>query len=399
MEHVGTGIHRASLVGHGNLRKLVVGYENRPATDAELAEMGRILGELLDQGALGLSTGLIYPPGCFAGTGELVALAGVAASRGKIYTSHIRGEGRNLLGAIDEVLHIAVEAGVRTQVSHLKASGPANWHKIDEALAKIEAVRSRGFEVMADRYPYTATNTGLDTVFRDWVHEGGSEAMLSRIVDASVRGRILEELGEDYPADRLSRVMISSIPDGPGKELEGRLVTAVARERGLDPHEAVLWILSTCRGEASAIFFSLSEEIMRRVLSLGWVMVATDATAQVAHPPHIEGFPHPRGYGTFSKVLGRFCREERLFPLETAIHKMTGLPARQLGLARRGTVAEGHHADLVVFDPATIRDESTYEAPHHYSSGITHVLVAGRVVLENGHLTGERPGRVLTRER
>ena len=396
VEGSGTGIHRALLVGHGNLRKYVVGYDDREPTRVELERMKSVLGDLLDQGACGFTTGLIYPPGCFAKTPEIVELARVAQSRGKIYASHIRGEGANLIPAIDEVLTIAQESGARTQVSHLKASGPKNWFKIDAVLEKIDAVRAKGFPVMADRYPYTATNTSLDTCLRAWAYEGGNAAMVARIRDAGVRARMLAEMREDYPTEHFKNVMVSSVLLERGKKYEGRTVADVAAERKLPPHETLLDILEECDGDVSAIFFTLKEEIMRRVLSLDYVMVASDGTAQVAHAPHIEGMPHPRSYGTFTKVLGTLSRDEKLFPLEVAVAKMTGMPARQLGFGDRGVVADGCFADLAIFDPVAVQDRSTYQQPHQYSSGVVHLIVNGTPVIENAKLTGARPGRVVS---
>lgn len=396
IEGSGTGIHRALLVGHGNLRKFVMGYDDRAPSAAELDRMQGVLGDLLDQGAIGFTTGLIYPPGCFAKTPEIVALAKVARSRNKIYASHIRGEGANLVPAIDEVLTCAMESGARTQISHLKASGPKNWHKIDGVLEKIAAVKAKGYPIMADRYPYTATNTSLDTCLRAWAYEGGNVGMLKRIADPVQRERILREMGEDYPPEHFKNVMVSSVLVQAGKKYEGRTVADIAAERSGGPYETLLAVLTECEGDVSAIFFTLNEEIMKRVLQLDYVMVASDATAQVAHEPYIEGMPHPRSYGTFCKVLGPLSRDGGLFPLETAVAKMTGMPARQLGFTDRGLVADGHHADLAIFDAGKVTDRSTFQKPHQYSTGMVHLLVNGTLVIEAGKLTGARPGKVVS---
>lgn len=396
VEKKGTGIHRALLVGHGNLRKFVVGYDDREPTHSEMDRMKGVLDELLAQGAIGFTTGLIYPPGCFARTPEIVELAKVAAKHGKIYASHIRGEGANLVPAIDEVLSVARESGARTQISHLKASGPRNWHKIDAVLAKIDEVRSRGFPVMADRYPYTATNTSLDTCLRAWAYEGGNESMCRRFEDAAARKRMLAEMREDYPPEHFKNVMVASVIPAYGRKYEGRTIADIAAERAADPYDTLVSVLQECGGEVSAIFFTLNDEIMRRVLKLDYVMVASDATAQVAHEPRIEGSPHPRSYGTFTRVLGPLSRDEKLFGLEVAVAKMTGMPATQLGLEERGFVRAGHHADLAVFDPRQVQDRSTYKEPHTYSTGMVHVLVNGVGLIENGKLTGATPGRVVS---
>jgi N-acyl-D-amino-acid deacylase len=393
----GTGIHRALFVGHGNLRKAVVGYDDRKPTAREMDRMTGILDELLAQGAAGFTTGLIYPPGCYARTAEIVELARVAARHGRLYASHIRGEGANLLASIDEVLAVAVESGARTQVSHLKASGRRNWHKIDEAIGKIESVRAQGYPVMADRYPYTATNTSLCTCLRDWAHEGGVSSLVARLEDPAASARMVAQMREDYPPEHFAGVMISHVPGpaGAALELEGRTVAEIAASRSADPYETVLWILASACGEVSAIFFTLNEEIMRRVLSLDWVMVASDATAQVPRPPYIERRPHPRSYGTFARVLGPLVRDEKLITLERAVAKMTGMPARQLGVGDRGLIREGYHADLAVFDPARIADRATYQDPHRASAGLVHLVVGGRLAIESGLPTGARAGEVL----
>jgi N-acyl-D-amino-acid deacylase len=395
IEAAGTGIHRALLVGHGNLRKAVVGYENREPTPVELERMKGLLAELLDQGAAGFSTGLIYPPGCYARTEEIIELAKVVASRDKLYTSHIRGEGDNLLKSIEEVLVTAVESGARTQISHLKAAGPKNWHKMDAAIEKIQAVRARGYRVMADRYPYTATNTYLDTCLRAWTYEGGPEAELRRLADGGTRERILKEMREDYPPEHFANIMIASVSTTAAKPFEGRTVADIAAERHADPYETLLRILEIGAGNVSAIFHTLNEEIMRRVLALDFVMVASDATAQTPHPPYIEGMPHPRSYGTFSRVLGPLSRDEGLLPLAVAVSKMTGMPALQLGLKQRGLVADGYCADLAVFDPAQMTDRATYREPHRYSSGLVHLVVNGQLIIEEGVWNGKRPGEII----
>jgi N-acyl-D-amino-acid deacylase len=389
-----TGINRLFYVGHGFLRACVLGHANRRATEVEMAKMKQLLGREMDAGAIGLSTGLIYPPGCYAKREELAELCGVVAKKGGLYASHMRGEGATLLDALEETLWICQESGARTQLSHLKASRPENWPKLDRAFAMIEYARSEGLPVMADRYPYDATSTGLDQLLPDWAYEGGVEAELTRLQDPAAIEKIRESMAKRFDDDYYGRVLIAGAEGHP--ELDGRRLTEVAAERGTDPASAAVQVLLETRGQCECVFFVLSEQNMRRVLAKDYVMVASDAESRAIEGPASAGKPHPRAYGTFARVLGRLSRDEGLLPLEEAIHKMTALPARQLGLADRGLVAPGFVADLTVFDPARVLDRATYVEPHHYSDGIVHVMVGGRFVLQNGEVTEELPGRVLS---
>lgn len=394
LEARGTAINRLFYVGHGFLRACVVGQGNRLATEVEMTRMKQLLAREMDAGAIGLSTGLIYSPGCYAKRDELAELCGVVAKRGGLYASHMRGEGATLLDAIEETLWICQESGVRTQISHLKASRPENWPKLDRAFAMIEYARSEGLPVMADRYPYDATSTGLDQLLPDWAYEGGVEAELKRLREPSSVEKILASMATRFDDDYYGRVLIAGAEGRP--ELDGRRLTEVAAERGLDPARAAVQVLLETRGQCECVFFVLSEQNMRRVLSKDYVMVASDAESRATEGPASAGKPHPRAYGTFARVLGRLSRDEGLLPLELAVHKMTALPARQLGLADRGVVASGMVADLTVFDPERVLDRATYVEPHHYSDGIVHVMVGGRFALESGKVTEELPGRVLS---
>jgi len=404
LEASGISIHHAMLVGHGNLRSQVMGEDNRDPTAAELDRMKGILGDLLDQGAVGLSSGLIYPPGCFSKTDELTALARVAAEKGRMYTSHIRGEGANLRSAITEVLTIARDSGARTQISHLKASGRDNWHKLEPVLEEIEATRSAGYPVLADRYPYTATNTYLYTLFRNWAYEGGRSAQVDRLKDPAMSRRILDEMREDYPHEYVQTILVSShgplsnrtqTPPDPGIPIEGSSLGDLGAAWGQDAYEAARLLSIRYEADVFGIFFNMNDENLRKVLTKDWVMIASDGSAQVPVGRTFEGRPHPRAYGTFSRAVGHFARDEGFFGLETAIHKMTGMPATHFGLEDRGTIRDGAHADLTIFDPASIVDRSTYADPHQLSQGVITLVVGGQIVLDRGMDTGARPGRVL----
>jgi N-acyl-D-amino-acid deacylase len=375
------------LLGQGTLRRAVAGLENRPLTEAELARVVRLLEDGLEQGALGLSSGLEYTPGRYTSTEELVALARVLGRRGKLYASHVRNEEAGLLESIAEALRIGREGGARVQVSHLKAAGRPNWDKQARAIAQIEQARASGLDVLADAYPYTAYSTGLSIFLSDETREGGSDAMLARLADPAQRAAIRAALGPRIASDPGSYELIV---------VAGRDLASIARERAVEPAEALLQLLEGGHGEVSFVGHAMSEENVVRVLAHPLVMVASDGYAMAPRGKALEKKSHPRSYGTFARVLQKYVREERLLDLPTAVHKMSGMPAGQLRLPDRGRIAQGCKADLVVFDAARVKDESSFEDPHHLASGFTHVLVNGVAVISGGRATGERPGRVLS---
>jgi N-acyl-D-amino-acid deacylase len=398
----GCALNVVQLVGHGTLRIAAMGFARRPPTAAELDTMRRLVAESLEGGAWGLSTGLIYAPGSFADTGEIVELARVAARGGGFYASHIRGEGTTLLDAVSEAIRIGREGGLPVEVSHLKAAGRLHWGKVTEALALIDGARADGLDVTADAYPYTASSTTLRTLLPDWALEGGIEATLARLADSTTRARITAEVEagtgsrENFAANvGWDAIMIAYAPTR--RDAEGRRLSELGRAWGLAPSEAALRLIEAERGKASMILFQLDEADVRRVLAHPQVMIGSDGSALAASGELAQGMPHPRNYGTFPRVLGRYSRDEGVLALEQAIYKMTGLPARRLGLADRGVIRVGARADLVVFDPRTVEDRATYEAPHQYPRGIEHVLVNGRLVIRDGEHTGSLPGRVLRR--
>jgi N-acyl-D-amino-acid deacylase len=396
-ESEGIALNVAHLIGHGTLRLAAMGFARRGPTAREQAAMERMMDEAMGDGACGLSTGLIYAPGSYASTEEIVGIARRAGGRRGFYASHIRGEGATLLDAVAEAIRVGREGGLPAQVSHVKAAGRPNWGRVADALSLIDAARAQGQDVMADVYPYTASSTTLRTLLPDWVLEGGIDAMLERLSDPADRERIRRELtgggegllrGLDW-----SDIMVAYSPSRP--DAQGRRIAEVAAARKQDPLDAAIELIVAEHGKGYMILFQLDEADLRRALVHPHVMIGSDGSSLAAEGPLAAGKPHPRSYGTFPRVLGRYAREERVLALETAVWKMTGLPARRLGLADRGVLAPGAKADVVVFDAATVADRATYEDPHRYATGIEHVLVNGRVVITDGEHTGALPGRLL----
>lgn len=389
----GMGIDRAFLVGHGTLRARVMGYADRPATADELAEMVRLLERNLEAGAVGLSTGLIYSPGRFAPADEIHELARVVKRHGKLYASHIRGEGDTLVEAIAEILEVARVTGVRTQISHLKASKPQNWDKLDRVLGMIEEARAAGADVMADCYPYTATSTSLDAILPGWALEGGKPAVAARCAPGSeARAKLLPYLRDHYPSDYWGRIQLASMGPVGEPEIEGKRLAELAAARGVPPAELGLDLIHRSGAMAAAVYHVLSEDNLRKILVKPWVMVGSDGSARAVEGPGARGTPHPRGFGTFARVLGRYARAEKLLTTEAAVAKMTAMPADRLGLAKRGRIALGCRADLVAFDPARVEDRATFEKPHAYSDGIHGVWIGGVAVIAERKHTGVLAG-------
>ena len=384
----------ALLIGHNTLRAGVMGYGNRPASLAEADAMAAALERALEEGGIGLSSGLIYAPGMFAGREELIALARVAARRGGIYASHMRSESGGLLAAIEEALAIGRAAGVRVQVSHLKAAGRANWGLLDRALGLLRAARERGEPVAADRYPYLAGATDLDVVFPAWAAEGGRDAVLARLRDRASRARLHRELCASRPAEDWAAVTIGSTTHPDNARFRGMPLTEVADRLGVDPVEAILRLVESDRATTGAFFAGLSEENLRRVLAEPYVMIGSDASLRAPTGPLSHDHPHPRAYGAFARVL-RMARDGVTVNLPEAVRKMTGLPAEQFRLRDRGRIRKGAYADVVVFDPETVRDEATYGEPHRPAAGVEWVLVNGTVTVADGRFTGDRAGRFI----
>jgi len=381
----------APLIGHGSLRVGVLGFEDRPPRDDELTTMKRLVVEAFDQGAFGLSTGLIYMPGVFARTEELIDLARAVRGYGRPYVSHIRGETDMVRESVEEAIRIGIEAGVPTHISHHKVAGKANWGRSEETLQLIADSRGMGVDVTVDVYPYTAGSTLLYAMLPRWAQEGGVARMLERLEDRAIRDRIKADFEVGPPGwENLQKaagwdgIVIATCPGRP--ELEGHSVSELASGAEAD---FVFDLLLEQHGRVTMIVHLMGEQDVRRVLGFEDSMIGSDGIP-------LPGKPHPRWAGTFARVLGQYSRQQRLFDLPTAIHKMTGLAAGRFGLKDRGVLERGKVADVVVFDPSTIIDRATFEDPLQPPSGVRHVFVAGTRVVHNGDLTGARPGRVLT---
>jgi len=389
----GASVNVVQLVGHGTLRVAAMGFARREPTAGELVTMQRALADAIEAGAWGMSTGLIYAPGSYATTAEIVELARICARRQRtLYASHIRGEGATLLDAVAEAITVGREAELAVQVSHIKAAGRPNWGKVARALALVDAAVAEGIDVMADVYPYTASSTSLRSLLPDWALEGGIPAMVERLGDPAVRERIAKELDQPVTGQSLldrvgwENIMISFSPGR--KDTEGRRLSEIGGLAG------ALDVL-VAEPRTAMILFQLDERDVRTALAHPRVMIGSDGSSLAPYGELGEGRPHPRSYGTFPRVLSEYVREQRVLPLAHAIHKMTGLPARRLGLSDRGVIRPGAKADLVVFEPRRVRDRATYEAPHQYPEAIEHVVVNGRFVIRDGEHTGSLPGRVL----
>jgi N-acyl-D-aspartate/D-glutamate deacylase len=384
----------APLVGHGSLRAAVLGFADRPAETWEIAEMTRLLDAALEQGALGLSSGLVYMPGAAADTDELVALAGTVADRGRVYTSHIRGETDMVADSVREAIEIGRRAAVPVHISHHKVCGRQNYGRTAETLEIIDAARRSGLDVSTDVYPYTAASTLLYAMLPGWVQAGGVDAMVDRLGEGQVRDRIRREFEDGSPfwqniprAAGWDGIVISNCPGRP--EVEGTSVAELARDAGGLPANYVFDLLIEQRADVMMIVHMMDEGDVARVLSYEGTMVGSDGIP-------LPGKPHPRWAGTFARVLGRYSREQHLFGLSEAIHKMTAQPADRFGLQGRGRLIPGAFADIVVFDPETIRDAATYEAPLLAPVGVKHVVVNGHQVIDEGMLTTARPGRLIS---
>ncbi|MBS3787627.1 D-aminoacylase [Candidatus Bipolaricaulota bacterium] len=396
LEDHGLPINLGSLVGHGSLRVDVMGYEDREPTDHELDEMKEILDKSLTAGAFGLSTGLYYAPGSYADTEEIVELARVVSDHGGIYTSHIRNEGKELISAVEEAITIGEKADLPVEISHHKAVGKENWGKVTQSLEIIRAARERGVEVTADQYPYNASSTSLSSLLPGWAKQGGREKWLARIQDPKESEKIKEELGSTNEAEvDWSAIKIVEMPDKCNQELLGKSVQEIASERGTDVLQTALDLLLESDGKASQIHFGISEEDIKTVMAQPFVMTCSDGSSLRPEGPLGKGKPHPRSYGTFPRVFGKYVREENVLAIEDAIRKMTSLPAQKIGLKRKGQIREGMDADLVAFSPQEIEDKATFQDPHRYPEGISYVIVNGKIAVENGDGVECSAGRVL----
>ncbi len=399
----GVSTNVASFVGATTVRMHVLGEEDRAPSPGELEEMRRLVREAMEEGALGVGSSLIYAPGFYAGTEELIALARVAGELGGIYISHLRSEGDRLLEAVDELVRIAEEAGVPAEIYHLKAAGRSNWEKTDAVIERVEAARTAGLRITADMYVYTAGATGLDAAMPPWVQEDGLDAWIERLRDPAIRRRVREEMSRPaddwenllFAAGSPENVLLVGFKNDRLKPLTGKTLAEVAAERGTSPEETAMDLVIEDDSRVGTVYFLMSEENVRRQIALPWMSFGSDAGSPATEGPFLKSNPHPRAYGNFARLLGKYVREEKVIPLQEAIRRLTSLPAENLRLGGRGRLAPGYFADLVVFDPDSIRDHATFRDPHQYSTGVLHVFVNGTQVVRDGEHTGATPGRVV----
>ncbi len=401
LEALGVSPNVASFVGATSVRVHEIGYEDRAPTEEELLRMQDLVREAMREGALGVGSSLIYAPAFYAGTDELVALASAAGEYGGMYISHIRSEGTGLLRALDELIEIAERAGVPAEVYHLKAAGRDNWPKLDSAIVRIEEARARGLRITADMYTYTAGATGLDASMPPWVQEGGYEAWAERLADPEIRTRVAAEMRtptdewENFfvAAGSPDRILLVGFDADSLKPLTGKTLAEVAELMGTTPAEAAMDLVIENGNDVGTVYFLMSEENVRKKVALPWVSFDSDEGAPAPEGVFLESNPHPRAYGSFARLLGRYVRDEGVIPLEEAIRRLTSFPARTLGITGRGTLEPGAFADVVVFDPQRITDRATFAEPHQYAEGVIHVFVNGVHTLRDGEHTDARAGR------
>jgi N-acyl-D-amino-acid deacylase len=393
LERRGVSPNVASFVGATTLRIHEIGENDRPPTEVELGRMRELVRQAMEQGALGVGSSLVYAPAIYADTSELVALCEVAASYDGMYISHLRSEGDGLFEALDELITIARETGIRAEIYHLKAAGDRNWNKLDEAIARVEAARAEGMEITADMYTYPASSTHIYALLPAWAKNGGFEAAVERMKNPSDRRRIATYL--DERGRKPENILIIDLQTEALKPLIGKTVAEVAELRASTPAETIMDLIVEDDSTVGAVFFIMSEDNVRKKLRLPWVSFGSDGESIAPEGNVLQSKTHPRSYGNFARLLGRYVRDEQLIPLEQAIHRLTALPAANLKIRERGALAEGYYADVVVFDPVTIQDHATFEEPHQLATGMAHVFVNGVQVLADGEHTGATPGRVV----
>ena len=407
----GTSTNVVPLVPQGAIRIAAMGFDNRKPTGAELAYMKSLVAQAMDVSGWGFATGLIYTPGKFAETDELVELAKEAAVRGGIYVSHIRGEGETLIDAVAEAIEIGRRARLPVHISHHKASGKKHWGKVETTLHMMEEARKEGLDVTCEVYPYVAGSTSLTTLLASWAHEGGIRALVERLENPDLRQRLKREMREGLPgwenmavADGWDNLLIAWVKSGRRPDIEGRSIADLARAEGKDPEDFVMDLLISEKDVAAfdcvyLVVFSMDEEDVKTVMRHPLCMIGSDGRAVAPYGVLRRGKPHPRYYGTFPRVLAKYVREDTVLTLEEAVRKMTSAPAQRLGLKDRGLLREGLRADIVVFDPERVQDTATFQDPHQYPKGIPYVVVNGEVTIEESEHTGARAGIVLRKNR
>lgn len=391
----GLAFNYITLVGQGTIRSYVMNDDNRRPTAAELELMQKLVAEAMEQGAFGISSGLEYTPSGFASTEEVVELCRVAAKYGGFYSTHVRSEDRFVIEAVAEAIYIAEKAGLPLQISHFKSSGTFNWWKMPKLFDLVEAAAKRGTAVTADRYPYTAYNTGLSINFPQSALAGGNEALVKRLQDPAERARLREEVMLKLDGSPWETILLTNLDQEENKRFIGKTIQQAADELGQDPYEFACDLLIKEKGDVDIVGFGMSEEQTEEVLKHPLVMLCSDGSALAPYGPLHQGKPHPRNYGTTARFLGYYVRDRKILTLPQAVKKMTSMPAAKLGLKDRGTLKPGNFADIVVFDPVTIADRATYIEPEQYPAGIDYVIVNGKVVIDHDNHSGALPGKVL----
>jgi N-acyl-D-amino-acid deacylase len=403
LEKRGISSNVASFIGATTIRENVIGFEDKQPTPEQLDQMRDLVRKEMEAGALGIGTSLIYPPAFYAKTDELIELCKVAAKYQGKYISHMRSEGNRLLEALNELIRISREADIPAEVYHIKAAGQPNWGKLNTLLSRIEAAQKEGLKITADMYTYTAAGTGLDACLPPWTEDGGYPALFKRLRDPSTREKIATEVAKDsnewenlyIDAGSPDRILLFGFKSQKLKPLTGKSLAEVAKMRGTDPITTIMDLIAEDQSRIGTVYFLMSEENVKKEMGKPWISFGSDEASQAPESPFTKSNPHPRAYGNFARVLGKYVRDEKVLSMSDAIHRLSGLPATNLGLDHRGFLKEGMFADVVVFDPATITDHATFEKPHQYATGVKHVFVNGVQVIKDGEHTGAKPGRAL----
>ena len=404
LEKRGVSCNVASFIGATTIRENVIGFEDKAPTPEQLDQMRELVRKEMEAGALGIGTSLIYPPAFYAKTEELIELCKVAAKYQGKYISHMRSEGNQLLEALDELIRISREAKIPAEVYHIKAAGQQNWPKIDDLLSRIEAAQKEGLKITADMYTYTAAGTGLDACLPPWTEDGGYPALFKRLRDPTIREKIAAEVSKDSDewenlyigAGSPDKILLLGFKSDKLKPLTGKSLAEVAKMRGKDPITTIMDLIAEDESRIGTVYFLMSEENVKKELARPWISFGSDEASQAPEGVFLKSNPHPRAYGNFARILGKYVREEKVIPMTEAVRRLSGLPASNLGLDHRGFIQEGMFADIVIFDPATIADRATFEKPHQYAVGVKHVFVNGVQVLKDGEHTGAKPGRALS---
>lgn len=392
LEQKGVSTNIASFVGNGTLREYVMGYEKRPPTDEELDHMKALLRQAMEEGAVGMSTSLIYVPSGHAETSEIIELAKVVSEYGGMYVSHIRDEEGQLLEAVQELVRVSDEADIPAEIYHFKASGNKNWHLLDQAIALVDSARNAGLDITTDMYMYNASSTGLNVLLPEWAKEGGHKSTMDLIEQPDKRSQLMREVDFHVPPEN---ILLVGFRNEKLRSLLGKTLAEVAEQRGISPEEAIVDLIYEDNSRIQVVYFSMSEENIEKKLALPYMAICSDAGSYTNEGVFTLQSTHPRAYGSFARLLGHYVRDKKIIPLEEAIYKLTSLPATNLKLERRGALQPGYYADIVIFNPETIQDKATFEKPHQYAIGVEHVFVNGIQVLKNGEHTGAFPGRVV----